>query len=74
MRYEYFIKATTKKNAVKLSSLVPTIDALNEHIKRVYLQTQLWLGNKLIDPLDWGWVNIQGVFTPNKGLNQPAPE
>ena len=74
MRYESFIKATTKRNAVKLSSLVPTIDALNEHIKRVYLQTQLWLGNKNIDPLDWGWVNIEGVFTLIKTINQPAPE
>lgn len=34
MRYECFIKATTKNSAVKLSSLIPTVDALDEHSKR----------------------------------------
>lgn len=74
MRYDSFIKATTKNKAVKLSSLVPTVGALNEHIKRVYLQTQLWLGNKNINPLDWGWINIEGVLNPIKTPNPPAPE
>lgn len=74
MRYESFIKATTKNNSVKLSSLVPTVDALNEHIKRVYFQTQTWLGNKNIGPTDWGWINNEGSLQPIKMLNQPAPE
>ncbi|XP_052758830.1 uncharacterized protein LOC128202453 [Galleria mellonella] len=54
MRYESFLKAATKNTAVKLSSLVPTVGAINEHTKRVYLQTQIWLGNKNIHPTDWG--------------------
>lgn len=37
MRYESFVKATIKNSAVKLSSVVPTVCALDEHIKRVYL-------------------------------------
>lgn len=73
MRYESFIKATTKSSAVKLSSLVPTVGALNEHIKRVYLQTQMWLGNKNINPTDWGWI-FEGCLQPIKTLLQPAPE
>lgn len=74
MRFDSFIKATTKKTAVKLSFLVPTIGALNEHIKRVYLQTQLWLGNKTLNPVDWGWCSIEGELQPLKTPDQPAPE
>ncbi|CAB3230826.1 unnamed protein product [Arctia plantaginis] len=41
MRYESFVKVTPKNNAVKLSSLVPTVDALSEHTKGCYLQIQV---------------------------------
>lgn len=74
MRYNSFINLTTKKKAVKLSSLVPTVGALNEHIKRVYLQVQIWLGNKNINPLDWGWLKIEGKLHPVNNPNPPAPE
>lgn len=74
MRYEYFIKATTKNNAVKLSSLVPTVDAINEHVKRCYLQTQVWLGNENIKPTDWGWEKSEGTLRPISMQNTPAPQ
>lgn len=74
LRYESFIKATTKNTAVKLSSLAPTVAALNEHIKRVYLQTQIWLGNKNIRPIDWGWINTEGSLHPIETSSMPAPE
>lgn len=74
MRYESFIKATTKCNAVKLSSLVPTIDALHQHIKRVFLQIQIWLGNKNIRPTEWGWISKENSLNPIKMVNQPAPQ
>lgn len=74
MRYESFVKATTKKSAVKLTSLVPTISALDEHIKRVYLQIQIWLGNKSLPLADWGWTKVQGTWVPNKMKDSPAPE
>lgn len=74
MRYESFIKATTKSSAVKLSSLVPTVEALEEHIKRVYLQTQIWLGHKSICPTDWGWINNEGSLQPVKTRSQAAPD
>lgn len=74
MRFESFIKATAKNAAVKLSSLVPSVDALNEHFQRVYLQTQIWLGNKDIRPTDWGWINGEDSLQPVKMRNKPAPE
>lgn len=39
LRFKSFIKATNKKTTVKLSSLVPTVDALDQHIKEVFKQT-----------------------------------
>lgn len=54
MRYESFIKGTTKSSAIKISSLVPTIDALNEHSRRILLPNQIWLGNKNINPTGMG--------------------
>lgn len=74
MRCNSFVKATTQKNAVKLSSLVPSVDALNQHIKRVFLQTQLWLGNKNINPLDWGWIQKEDYLEPVKTSCPPAPQ
>lgn len=74
MRYESFIKATTKDSAAKLSSLVPTVGAINEHTKRVYLQTQIWLNNKNIHPTDWGWVSNEGLLNPIKTVDPPAPQ
>lgn len=54
MQNESFIKGTTKSSAVKLSSLFPTIDALNEHSRRILLPNQIWLGNKNINPTGMG--------------------
>lgn len=74
MRYESFVKAHTKNTAVKLSSLVPTVGAINEHIKRVYLQTQIWPGNKNINPTDWGWVMNEGLLNPIKTVDPSIPQ
>lgn len=57
LRFITFKNTVTKvnhKNHVLLSSLPPTDDAAEFHIKRVYLQVQTWLGHRL-NPLDWGW-------------------
>ena len=37
-----------------LAKLPPTSEAAHEHLFRVYLQVQAWLGNKL-DATEWGW-------------------
>ena len=55
LRKHLFTKSTTS-----MDRLPPTRDALNLHIKRVYLQTQIWassLPNKIDfkKPDDFGW-------------------
>lgn len=40
----------------------------------VYLQTQIWLGNKNIHPTDWGWVMNDGLLNPLKSVDPPAPQ
>ncbi|KYN14901.1 hypothetical protein ALC57_12893 [Trachymyrmex cornetzi] len=75
MRYESFVKSTAKQNsAVKVSSLVLTVDSLNEHCKRVYMQTQQWLGNPTIEPTNWGWISEEDSLQPVKMLQKPAPD
>lgn len=52
-RYTSFFAATSnkrRKTAVKLESLIPTVDGFEPHVKRVYLQTQFWIfGNRTFD-------------------------
>ncbi|KAL4702881.1 hypothetical protein ACJJTC_005792 [Scirpophaga incertulas] len=73
LRYNFFIKATTKNTSVILSSLPPTTDAAIEHLKRVYLQTQIWLGND-INIGDWGWKYLNNMFIPITMNQLPAPD
>ncbi|XP_029341748.1 uncharacterized protein LOC100571724 isoform X2 [Acyrthosiphon pisum] len=48
LRHDVFQKtAASNKKQVQLARLPPTIDAAREHLHRVYLQIQLWRGNKL---------------------------
>ena len=60
LRFEFYkrrVKKTlTSKTGFELRSLPPTSDSAKYHSYRVYYQVQLWLGNNLIDPTDWGWV------------------
>lgn len=74
MRYEQFIKATTKNSAVKLSSLLPTVDAIDEHTKRCYFQIQQWLGNENIRATDWGWYVKGDSLLPVCMKKPPAPD
>lgn len=52
-KYSSFVKATSnkqRKTAVKLESLIPTFNGFEQHVKRVYLQTQIWMyGNQTFD-------------------------
>lgn len=50
------------------------VQKLNEYTKRVYLQTQIWLGNKNIHPTDWEWVSNEGLLNPIKTAVPPAPQ
>lgn len=56
-RYYSFTRITKKsslKSDFELAKLPPTSEACHQHLFRVYLQVQSWLGNKL-RPTDWGW-------------------
>lgn len=73
LRFNSFIKATAKNTSVILSSLPPTTDAAFEHLKRVYLQIQIWLGNDL-DIENWGWKYSNTMFIPITMNQLPAPD
>lgn len=73
MPYQSFIKTTSMRSAVDLSSLIPTMDALDEHI-RMYLQTQEWFGNSNVCPSDWVSCLEERSLWPIKRKLPPAPE
>lgn len=73
-RYNCFVKSSTKVKG-NLASLPPTKSAAVQHAHRVFLQTQIWLGNTTIDPQIWGWVkDDDGMLTPVKSSEPPAPD
>lgn len=51
-RHQYFTKAIVKDARAQLVNLPCTADAAMEHLKKVYLQVQSWLGNYL-QPIKW---------------------
>ena len=52
-----------RNKAVQLNVLPPTENAAAEHLKRVYLQIQLWLGHEG-KPEDLGWEYKQNILRP----------
>lgn len=66
LRFLLYKKKCLKSTTFKLESLPPTIAAAKEHIFRVYLQVQQWLGNEL-SATDWGWqksnVGLRPMYT-----------
>lgn len=74
-RFDNFSKSVaSKKTRVLLCSLPPTEDAALQHIKKVYLQIQYWMGN-LLDPTNWGWeLDVKrNLFKPIPMTNEVAP-
>lgn len=77
LRFNFFVKGTAKKTSVLLSSLPPTADAAFEHLKRVYLQIQLWLENvdiKNVDIENWRWKYFNNMLIPITMNQSPAPD
>lgn len=73
-RYNTFIKSVGQNSTVKLASLPPTANAAMDHIKRVYLQMQSWMDNKL-PPENWGWKkNNENLLMPVTMTQRPAPD
>lgn len=74
LRYKIFCKSTaTSKKQVLLSSLPPIENAFAEHVKRVYLQVQMWKG-KCLEPTHWGWKSTKTILFPNMSTKSPAPD
>ncbi|GFV33718.1 uncharacterized protein TNCV_4568331 [Trichonephila clavipes] len=73
LRYNSFIKVMAKNTSVLLSSLPPTTDAAFEHLKGVYLQIQIWLGND-VDIDNWGWKHFNPMLIPITMNQLPAPD
>lgn len=71
-RYQCFKAAIAKNSRVQLKNLPCTIDATTKHLKKVYLQVQLWIRNYLL-PMDWGWKSGK-CLVPNPMCRQPVSE
>ena len=74
-RYQCFKAAISKDSRVQLSNLPCTLDAATQHLKKVYLQVQLWIGNNITpaEYVDWGW-KFDKFLTPNPMTQEPAPQ
>lgn len=72
-RYRCFTKSTLK-STFNLSTLPPTIEAINEHSLRTYLQVCEWRGDHAKDPMQWGWKKINNVLSPITCRKDAIPE
>ncbi|CAH1104110.1 unnamed protein product [Psylliodes chrysocephalus] len=60
-----YAEATNSKK-VDLVFIIPTANALTEHIKRVYFQVQSISKqgqDETLDPLEWGWELVDGELS-----------
>ena len=63
---------------VDLARIIPTANALTEHIKRVYFQVQAWYGSQAqvetLNPVEWGWEIVGGELSPVTMTQEAGPE
>lgn len=72
----------SQKKKVDLSRIIPTANALTEHIKRVYFQVQAWYRETdtdlqegtTLNPLEWGWELENGELSPVAMTQEAGPE
>lgn len=65
-----------KKKKFELGKILSTVDALTQHLKRIYLQVQYWIygeENCSLDPTDWGWKKVGDTLVPIKMTKEAAP-
>jgi hypothetical protein len=75
LRFRKFTqKVCTSKTSVQVETLPPTTAAFLYHTLRTYLQTQIWLGNNELNPVDWGWEVTNNKLYPIRTHLLPAPE
>lgn len=70
LRYKKYLERISKNTKVvtPVRSLGPTSSAFQYHSERVYLQVQVWLGNNIIKPEDWGWKIDNNTMLPITGV------
>lgn len=76
-RYATYLKAVARmslKSKFNMASLPPTSAAAEQHSYRTYYQVQKWLGNKDVNPVEWGWSLANGTLYPLHSTKPPAPE
>ena len=52
----------------------PTSSAAKFHSYRVYYQVHTWLGNVMLNPLDWEWNGSDDVMYPRMTDMAPVPD
>ncbi|CAH1102959.1 unnamed protein product [Psylliodes chrysocephalus] len=69
-------RRTAATGRVNLAKILPTVDAIQQHLKRVYFQVQQWLhGDQLtMDPTKWGWRKEGDTLVRVQMEEKPAPK
>ena len=58
----------------RLQALGPTAAAAQQHMLRIYHQTQEWRGDNALDPLKWRWQLAKGGIMPIEMTKQAASQ
>ena len=75
LRFRKFArKVSCSTSFVEVHSLPPTSSAAGFHCMRVFWQTQTWMGNADLDPMEWGWEIAESLLIPVKMTLPPAPD
>jgi len=75
LRYKSFTSKVITNSSVQVQTLPPTFtDAADQHSLRVFYQTQVWMGNRVLNSLDYGWKHEKDRLVPVKVTLPPAPE
>ena len=76
LRYKRFCeKVSTSNSCIHPQTLPPTSAAAKYHSMRVYLQVLEWKNcSNSVNPLEWGWKESDGKFTPALTDLPPAPD
>lgn len=75
-RYRMYLAGILKKTKFELGKIISTVDALEQHMKKIYLQVQYWIHgeeNCSLNPTDWGWKLVNGTYEPISMTRDPAP-
>ena len=75
-RFRMYLMAVSKIKKIHIGKILPTVDAITQHLKRVYLQVQNWLlgeENNQMNALEWGWELKDNILVPIKMTKAAGP-